>query len=94
VPIISYFAVMGTILFSLLLLADYMLPLTDSTPKTSQIVGLQKADLRPEPSHPLMTTSNFAAERDSVAEPEQTNTSRGNNQKREKRNRTHDAELH
>jgi hypothetical protein len=75
------------------LLADYMLPSTGSTLKTSQIVGLQKTDLRPEPSHPLMTASNFAAERGSVPEPEQ-RENKIENQKREKRNRTHDPELH
>jgi hypothetical protein len=63
-PIFTYFVVVGTALLALLVLSSYEFPDVGSPIKTSQLVGLPKVELRPEPQQ-LMTTSNLAVEKDS-----------------------------
>ena len=64
-PILTYFAVVGTALLALLMLSSYELPDAGSPIKTSQLVGLPKVEPRPDDPQPLMTTYNFAAEKES-----------------------------
>ena len=61
-PIFSYFLVVGAALLGLLLWSSAELPSSGSPMQTSQLVGLPKSAPRREPSQPLMTTANFAAE--------------------------------
>ena len=65
-PIFTYFMVIGTALLALFMLSSYELPDVGSPIKTSQLVGLPKVEPRPE-QQPLMTISNFAAEKESPA---------------------------
>ena len=65
-PIFTYFVAAGTALLALLMLYSYELQDDGSPIKTSQLVGLPKIEPRPEPQ-PLMTTSNFAAEKENPA---------------------------
>ena len=65
-PIFTYFMVIGTALLALFMLSSYELPNVGSPIKTSQVVGLPKVEPRPE-QQPLMTISNFAAEKESPA---------------------------
>ena len=65
-PILTYFVVAGTALHALLMLSSCELPDVGSPIKTSQLVGLPKVEPRPE-VEPFVTTSNFAAEKESSA---------------------------
>ena len=61
-PLLSYVLVVGAVLLGLLLWSSDELPSDVSAIKTSQSVGLPKFELPREPSQPLITTANFAAE--------------------------------
>jgi|KBSMisStandDraft_5_1062788.scaffolds.fasta_scaffold750092_1 hypothetical protein len=61
-PVLPYVLVVGAVLLGLLLWTSDDLPSDVSAIKTSQLVGLPKSELPREPSEPLMTTANFAAE--------------------------------
>ena len=60
-PLLSYFLIVGAALLGLLLWSSDELPLWFAN-ITSQLVGLPKSKLQREPSQPLITTANFAAE--------------------------------
>jgi hypothetical protein len=66
-PILSYVLVVGAVLLGLLLWTNDELPSDVSAMKTSQLVGLPKSELPREPSQPLITTANFAAEEEPPA---------------------------
>jgi hypothetical protein len=61
-PIFSYFLVVGAALLGLLLWSSDEMPSSGPPIQTSQLVGLPKSAPQREPSQPLMTTANFAAE--------------------------------
>jgi len=65
-PIFTYFVAAGTALLALLMLSSYDFADVGSPIKTSQLVGLPKVEPQPEPQ-PLITTSNFAAEKENPA---------------------------
>ena len=66
-PIFGYFAVVGVALLALLILSSWELPTVGSPIKTSQVVGISKVEPRPD-RQPLVTTFNFAREKENVAE--------------------------
>ena len=61
-PLLSYFFVVGMTLLGLLLWSNTRLQSNGSPIKSSQLAGLPKIEFPDEPSQPLMTTVNFAAE--------------------------------
>jgi hypothetical protein len=61
-PLLSYFFVVGMALLGLLFWSNTRLQSDGSPIKTSQLAGLPKIEFPDEPSQPLMTTVNFAAE--------------------------------
>ena len=65
-PLLSYFLVVGTALLGLLLWSNNQLQSDGSPIRTSQLTGLPKIELPKEPSQPLVTTGNFAAETEAV----------------------------
>ena len=65
-PIFTYFVAAGMALLALLMLSSYDLADVGSPINTSQLVGLPKVEPRPE-VEPFVTTSNFAAEKESSA---------------------------
>ena len=61
-PLLSYFLIVGAALLGLLLWSSDELSFSGSPIVTSQLVGLPKSKPQREPSQPLNTAANFAAE--------------------------------